>query len=81
MKLYHLEFERGSYDDYSISYLGCYSSAQKRDEAKGRYRNFKCNRIHIFEEDGEGEGRYIEREAELDVDEFAEQMIIAKNTN
>lgn len=35
--IYHLGFRYGWYDDATDVYFGCYSTKEKRDEAKNRY--------------------------------------------
>jgi len=72
MKLYHLSFHSGEYDDYREDCLGTYSSEEERDRAIERYRAaYKRDGImFFFEEGGYREGKFEKWESVLDKDNY-----------
>jgi hypothetical protein len=71
MTIYHLGFNYGWYDDATEVYFGCYSTKEKRDEAKNRYLIAQQNQpegiLHFLGLSPE-DGNWAEWETILDED-------------
>ena len=74
MIIYHLGFSFGWYEDRTEIYLGCYSSQEKREEAKHRHLEARAKHkdqneyfLRYLDLDPE-DGNWDSWETELDVD-------------
>lgn len=75
MKLYHLMFISGDSTTREDSYLGSYSSEEKREEAITRHRACAKSCFYApFQEGGHDNGEFVKFELDLDVDALEKRL-------